>query len=437
MSSVSDWPERAHRELVVRIVKSKTFARSERLSTLLSYVCDMTLKGRADELNEQKIGSAVFGRAIDYDSSIDGIVRTQASRLRQRLGLYFEEEGAEEPVRILIPKGGYIPLFEARPAREELASERLHPAAGPPSMQTSPAVDIRTDRSRAAWILCAILALAVVGLSLRPFFKDRSARTTTQSHPLWGHIFSSGHTTLEVPGDSGLVLFHRFSDRSVPVNDYLAGDYRNPKAISPEYRVPEEEKSLSSDFAGRRYTSIVDLDAAVTLAQIAQSFHSQLQVRYARDLRPNDLKSGNVILVGAFEANPWVELFERNLNFALENNYRSHTFKVLNKSPRAGEPTHWNAVAGDPLRKAYGVVAYMPNLSGNGNALLIEGTTMAGTEAAWDFVSDDSELLPFLKRIQLPDGETPHFELLLGTQSTGSSAGRSNLISWRVTDNHR
>lgn len=162
------------------------------------------------------------------------------------------------------------------------------------------------------------------------------------------------------------------------MNDYLAGDYRNPKAISPEYRVPEEEKSLSSDFAGRRYTSIVDLDAAVTLAQIAQSFHSQLQVRYARDLRPNDLKSGNVILVGAFEANPWVELFERNLNFALENNYRSHTFKVLNKSPRAGEPTHWNAVAGDPLRKAYGVVAYMPNLSGNGNTLLIEGTTMAG-----------------------------------------------------------
>lgn len=185
VSSVSDWPERAHRELVVRIVKSKTFARSERLSTLLSYVCDMTLKGRADELNEQKIGSAVFGRAIDYDSSIDGIVRTQASRLRQRLGLYFEEEGAEEPVRILIPKGGYIPLFEARPAREELASERLHPAAGPPSMQTSPAVDIRTDRSRAAWILCAILALAVVGLSLRAFSRT-DLPGQRRSHTLFG-----------------------------------------------------------------------------------------------------------------------------------------------------------------------------------------------------------------------------------------------------------
>jgi hypothetical protein len=73
-------------------------------------------------------------------------------------------------------------------------------------------------------------------------------------------------------------------------------------------------------------------------------------------------------------------------------------------------------------------------LSGNGNVLLIEGTSMAGTEAAWDFVSDDSELLPFLKRIQHPDGKIPHFELLLGTQNMSSSAVHSNLLAWRTAD---
>ena len=38
--------EGARRELVRRIVHSPTFARSERLGTLLTYVCDLALKGR-------------------------------------------------------------------------------------------------------------------------------------------------------------------------------------------------------------------------------------------------------------------------------------------------------------------------------------------------------------------------------------------------------
>ncbi len=62
------------------------------------------------------------------------------------------------------------------------------------------------------------------------------------------------------------------------------------------------------DLGSRRYTSIVDLEVAKSLSLISQSLKSKLEMRYARDVRPNDLKQGNVILVGAAEANPWVEL---------------------------------------------------------------------------------------------------------------------------------
>src|SRR3984893_13652393 len=108
--SASD-PRRA---LVDRIIVSSTFAKCERLSSLLAYVCDLTLNGRVKEINEQRIGEAVFGRPHNYDSSIDGIVRTQASRLRQSLELYFRQEGLDEPIRIVIPRGGYVPVFEPR-----------------------------------------------------------------------------------------------------------------------------------------------------------------------------------------------------------------------------------------------------------------------------------------------------------------------------------
>jgi hypothetical protein len=75
----------------------------------------------------------------------------------------------------------------------------------------------------------------------------------------------------------------------------------------------------------------------------------------------------------------------------------------------------------------------MPNIAGDGNALLLEGTGMSGTQAAMDFVADDAQLLPFLKRISHPDGTLPHFELLLGTQNMGASAVRIQILAWRIT----
>jgi len=431
----TEWSEIAYRELVSRIITSPTFARSERLCSLLTYVCDTALKGREGELNEQRIGQAVFGRSPDYDSSIDGIVRTQASRLRQRLELYFEQEGAEEPIRVVIPKGGYIPVFTPRHAVEEIPVV----AASSGAMTRDAQITTLPERQRSIhqmipWILCGVMAVALVIVSIRSHLTSAETPAVTVKHPLWSQIFLPHQPTLAVPADSGLVLSHVFDQVSIPLDEYLTGTYRSLNGISSAPLLSSEMKLLRTEISNRRYTSIVDLEAAVRLAEIAQSLQSSLQVRYARDLRPNDLKSGNVILVGAFEANPWVELFERNMNFLLQNDYRAKVFSVINKSPKGDEPTRWDSRLNDPQHRVYGVVAFVPNLSGHGNALLVEGTSMAGTEAAWDFVSDDSELLPFLKRIQRPDGEVPHFELLLGTQNMSSSAVHSTVLAWRITN---
>ncbi|MEK6398610.1 MAG: hypothetical protein V4734_11040, partial [Terriglobus sp.] len=398
----------------------------------LTYVCDMTLKGRDVELNEQRIGHAVFGRSPDYDSSIDGIVRTQASRLRQRLDLYFEQEGVGEPVRIVIPKGGYVPQFLPRMIPAEPKPELVPsiPSVVPKATPASPP----RKWNWFPWALCLVLLVAVVAQLVRSH--NRSVTTTSNpiaSHPLWGRIFVPGQATLEVPADSGLVLSHAFDQQNVPLTAYLAGKYRTDKIAGASSMSPEM-RALRNNFADRRYTSIVDLEAAVRLAQIAQTAHSTLQVRYARDVRPNDLKTGNVILMGAAEANPWVELFEQNMNFLLQDDFKAGAFLVINKAPHPGEQKQWASRVSDPQHNVYGVVAFTPNLSGDGDVLIVEGTSMAGTEAAWDFISDDSELKPFLKRIQQSDDRLPHFEVLVGTQNMSSSAVHSNVLAWRTSD---
>ena len=437
----ADWPELAHRELVGRIVASPTFARSERLSALLTYVCDVTLKGRESEINEQKIGHAVFGRSRDYDSAIDGIVRTQASRLRQRLDRYFQQEGADEPVRIVIPRGGYVPIFEPRPT-DALAPDHAEPfadivaAVNPPIEQKAQSGDEDRLGSRwFSWALCAVLAAVVVAFIVRDWHTLRPVNAgASNTHPFWSHIFAADHLTVAVPADSGLVIFHNMTGNSIGLDEYLQGGYRVQTAGATVPLPEAPAKAWLANLASRRYTSIVDLDAILSLAQRAHALRSEMQVRYARDLRPNDLKIGNVILLGASEANPWVGLFERKMNFVFHNNYQTNIFSVLNRSPKNGEPKQWDSARNDPQRRVYGLVAFLPNLAGDGNALIIEGTSMSGTEGAWDFVADDSQLLAFLKRIQRPDGTIPHFELLLGTQNMNASAVQSTLLAWRTED---
>lgn len=419
------------RALVDRVIASSTFAKSERLSSLLAYVCDLALSGRAKEINEQNIGEAVFGRSQNYDSSIDGIVRTQASRLRQRLELYFNEEGLNEPMRIVIPRGGYVPYFEPRSMPQAAPAPLLTAVAvQADTANKADAANVRTRRwagAPVAWALVGLLAIALAISLLSRGVSSKGQTARTPVHPLWSRIFAPGQRTLEVPGDSGMVIWQGLVGRNLDLEEYLSGGYRTTLA-QPATLPPNTVVDLGS----RRYTSIVDLEVAEALSQIAVSDNSKLDIRYARDVRPNDLKQGNVIFVGAAEANPWVELFEHNMNFVFFNDRGRRVFSVFNRQPRGTEPKRWDSGYNDAQRRVYAVVAYLPNLGGNGNALILEGTSMAGTECAWDFVSDDSQLLPFLKQIQRADNTIPHFELVLGTNNMNGSAVKNTVLAWRT-----
>lgn len=425
--------EASRRELVRRVVQSTGFARSERLTTLLTYVCDLTLRGRQGEINEQNIGQAVFGRSRDYDSSVDGIVRSQASRLRHRLEQYFESDGLNEPMRIVIPRGGYVPLFEPQSAAfppagiiEDLPSGANIPAAEHLSVKRA----FRRSIRLLPWVMVALLSALMAGMWVR----ERQAAApavAAQAHPLWGRLFRRGQPVVIVAPDSGLVLYHVLSGQDVSLKQYLDASYRSEGSIPPRVTQSSSRKDLWMDLANRRYTSIVDLQAILSLKDRAYALGSNVSVRYARDLRPNDLKAGTTILLGATSADPWVELFERNMNFVLQDDYVT-SYAVLNRHPQKGEPERWVEQRNDPLRHVYGLVGYLPNLTGDGNALLLAGISVAGTEAATDFVMHDNQLLPFLDRIRRPDGTLPHFEVLLATQNLGASAVRSQIVAWRI-----
>jgi len=232
-----------------------------------------------------------------------------------------------------------------------------------------------------------------------------------------------------VASDTGLTSFQTLTGRKVSLAEYLGGDYRTH--ISATGTTADAVNALGS----RRYTSIVDLDIVTKLYQIPGISLGRTQVRYARDLRLNDLKGGPVILLGGQEGTPWVELFERQMNFVLLHDRQRHSFVVINRSPRGTELSRYEADTVDPQQKVYGLIALRPNLEGFGDILILEGTSMAGTESAADFVFDDTRLLPFLEQIKSGNGGLPYFELLLQSNSMNGSASQSEIVAYRTSAN--
>ncbi len=113
--------ERGNSEVVrselEKILASEGFARNQRLKSFLRFVVEQEISGVGDQLKESLVGVEVFGRRADYDVRQDSVVRTEAARLRARLAEYYANGGADDPVIIELPKGGYKPVFReaARP----------------------------------------------------------------------------------------------------------------------------------------------------------------------------------------------------------------------------------------------------------------------------------------------------------------------------------
>ena len=77
----------------------------------MKFLVEETLAGRADQLKQYTIGTAILNRPPDFNPDLDPVVRILAGRLRRSLFAYYQDEGKQDPIRIDIPKGSYIPLF--------------------------------------------------------------------------------------------------------------------------------------------------------------------------------------------------------------------------------------------------------------------------------------------------------------------------------------
>jgi hypothetical protein len=426
--------------LLERVVASEHFAKSPHLVKFLRYICEQALLGRPESINEQIVGNRVFGRAFGYNSNEDNIVRAHASRLRQKLGAYFANEGRAEPVCIVIPKGSYVPDFSPNrePAFVASGETSLTPQFGnlptpiPVEQPLAELSDKPQRRRSRLWIIVAIVAcftcvFATLGLmSIQKKSGAAEAMQGPPNHLLWASL-GGKKPLLVVPGDSSLAIYDNVTGRTARISEYVGGEYRSlPEAQS--IMTPTELATI----ARRRLTSIVDLQAVSRILLRPEIRNGQASVMYARDLRLEDLKQADVILIGSAEANPWVQLFDGELNFNIVPDQKTKIFTVVNHSPQAGEQPEYRSDPGSASHLTYALVSYAPNVSGNGHVLIVQGTAMAGTQAASDFALVNPELSNLLKLAHSRNGFPNKFEVLLQSSNLNGGATSAKVIAYRV-----
>jgi tetratricopeptide (TPR) repeat protein len=102
------------RKALSRVLASDIFVRADRLQNFLTYIVEETLAGRGDLIRGKTIAMDVHGRDLTTNGQSENVVRVDARRLRRSLAEYYTTEGKDDPVRIWVDSGGYVPRVEIR-----------------------------------------------------------------------------------------------------------------------------------------------------------------------------------------------------------------------------------------------------------------------------------------------------------------------------------
>lgn len=421
-------------EALSRILASRTFSKSTRLSSFLRHVCMTTVEGNEKVLCEQHIGTAVFGRPDHYNAADDTIVRSSARLLRQRLATYYEEEGQDDRFRITIPRGSYVPVFTA------MASAKADPVEAPPPPSNEEAADLAQDtpppviapaietvppaaRPRRLWLLALPVLTLLAGLLVWQVMLAGGAPLDASAR-FWATMLSPDSDTSLIVADNGLVMYQGEVHRQLKLSDYSSN-------YSADADHPGEAQNWAH-YGARRYTAMSSVTLAAQLGSRVRAAPQRFHVRFARDVQLTDLKHGNSILVGVENSNPWWALYRKQFNFHIDWDPLSGDYTVLNDHPRSGEQAVYAFSGRDPNRRGYALIGFKRNLGGDGYTLLLGGTTSAGTDAAIEFLMNPVSMAALMNKAVRPDGTIAQFEVLLQCLLQANGSTDIQLLGLRV-----
>ena len=247
---------------------------------LLHYLVSSTREGK--NLKETVIAIDVFGRDASFDPGSDSIVRSNIYNLRKKLDSYYLDEGANDSVRLIIPKGSYRVQFKET---EQNILEQT-----PTLTKKSPLV---------LKILFPLSVLLMVIFAVLYFSgpSDIKNKETGVKNPVWDYYQHSKNPVMIVLGDYFMMQKTQFPDSSF---NYV----RNPEInnqndfLSYLNKNPEQKESLKK--LGQSYFGEEIPNCFFQLVKLFQNTDKPISMKYASELSLNDVRENDLIFVGDF-----------------------------------------------------------------------------------------------------------------------------------------
>ncbi len=404
---------------VDRLVRAPLLSSSEALCKLLQFLAHHTLNSPSEHLKEYEIATEVFGRRPDFDPQADSGVRVQMGRLRTKLAEYYQTVGADDPIRVDVPKGGYALSFRQRVIEVDPASSEKDALS--PSGKPEKAGVRRTLAIIAAVIVCALATVSILiyfyrqPASLGPFNNQTAQAVPAELRTFWGPFLQGS----EVP----FVVFS---------NAQFVGS----PSTGMRYYDPSKD---SRDQVSQHYSGIGEVMGVEELEGLFLRMGRHFQIKRGGLFTLDDARKNNLIFAGSPTENLTLGKIPNHSGFVFKRLQAGQDVwvqGVVDLQPRAGESSEYLPTPESrPLEVDYAVITLTHGLDRTHWILILAGASTVGTQAAVDYACDLDSVKDLLHRlnIQLGSGMTP-FEALLRVKVANDVPLTTELVKIRKTD---
>ncbi len=438
---VSDADKSAVLEQLELLRSHPLFSQSKRYPVLLGFVVEQVLQGSSDQIKERMIGMEVFGRPPGYDANADPVVRVTAGEIRKRLAQYYYDPLHVGEIRIELPTGSYVPVFQRWREAESSGAEvetvpasalagterpglqgdagagsppamRLDPLAGDAGLQ--PVVHHTTHTTHP--ILMLLLVVVTLLLGLGAGYGYRRYRESRMPKPLdvyrdlddfWRPLTAGPATVTFCLGE--------------PARD-SSGDTDPAQAI-------HHAKLAEPLYFRLRQSGLFALADVTTLTRMTGVLERQgkaFRVSAASEASFAQLREGPAVFIGAFD-NLWTLRLTRDLRFGFDS-VDGNAFIVDRKG---GGKTRWSMAWDQPYEKLardYAIVGRMQDSLTGQPVVVASGISEEGTEAAGELISEPSNLAELLK--DAPAGwRNMNMEAVIETRVIDGHAGPPQVLA--------
>jgi len=402
-----------------RVLESETFSHSAALRQALEFVVKSSLLSPGEPIKEYAVATVAFGRKSDFDPKTDNIVRVQMHRLREKLDDFYLRESQGEQIRIMIPRGRFIPEYVRS------SSGTQPPTTDIPQVATASRAPSGWS-GNLLWIAIAALLVSNVIFALG-FLRNRGARQAVALSPplrsIWQPFLSPNSQPLIVFANPAFLVDKRGDLYRYSSPDVLSMAMGTRVPTLSNHAAPLGGKAKDGPFYYfDSYTGSGELVAASDVVRFLTLRGETFLIERSRIASDEEIMRNNVIFLGGNKEDQILRKLPFSQELVFEppppNEYPIGSY-IEDMNPPAGHPRTYHLQL-DPTTGAiqveYALISLLPNVSMGHYVMDLGGLTTLGTQAAAKFVTSSQDMAMLEQMRVSSDGARAHsrfFQALL------------------------